>query len=224
MRCLIEKIDQPHSPEALLAQLAGEPGILVLRSSALDRADGRFSFVLARPFLQFRSLGSRCDLSWSGGTDTQYGDPWRLIESLVARYEVMDDIDLPFPLGGCFGYWGYELKNFVEPRLPRKANKDLELPDCVVGFYDSLVVFDHQVGTTWVIATGLDQSGSRDSARAAGQLKVWVDHLSASLTQHQTPELLRPSGIGEGIAVLPKTFPVETIEPDIVNRHSIVST
>lgn len=223
MRCLIEKIDQPHSPEALLAQLAGEPGTLVLRSLALDRADARFSFVLARPFLRFRSLGSRCDLSWSGGTDTQYGDPWRLIDSLVARYEVMDDIDLPFPLGGCFGYWGYELKNFVEPRLPRKANNDLELPDCVVGFYDSLVVFDHRLGTTWVIATGLDQSGSRDSARAAEQVKFWVDRLSAGSTQHQSPELAHTQGFSEGTTVLPKTFPVETIDSDFVNRHGIVS-
>jgi para-aminobenzoate synthetase component 1 len=223
MRCLIERIDLLHSPEALFAHLAGEPGIIVLRSSALDRAGGRFSFVLARPFLRFRSIGSRCELSWPGGTDTQYGDPWRLLELLVARYEVLDDIDLPFPLGGCFGYWGYELKNFVEPRLPRKANNDLELPDCVVGFYDSLVVFDHQLGTTWVIATGLDQSGSRDSGRAAGQLKFWLDRLSASSAQQQTPDVPLPGGIPEGTAGLGKTFPLETSASDLPTSRGIVS-
>jgi len=52
-----------------------------------------------------------------------------------------------FPLGGCFGFWGYDLKKFHRAKtLPRRAVNDLELPDCAVGFYDSLVVFDHQLG------------------------------------------------------------------------------
>ena len=28
------------------------------------------------------------------------------------------NLDTPFPAGGCFGYWGYDLKNFVEPKDP----------------------------------------------------------------------------------------------------------
>jgi para-aminobenzoate synthetase component I len=177
MRCLIEKIDQMHSPEVLAEQLAGEPGLTVLRSSLLNCAEARFSFVLARPFLQIHSFGSRCELSWPGGTDTQYGDPWRLLESVIARCEVLDEFDLPFPLGGCFGYWGYELKNFLEPGLPRKAVNDLQLPDCHVGFYDSLVVLDHQLSTTWVIATGLDHTGSRSENRARDGLRFWLERL-----------------------------------------------
>jgi len=51
----------------------------------------------------------------------------------MARFELLDEIDLPFPLGGCFGCWGYDLKNFTEPKLPRRAVNDLELPDCHVG-------------------------------------------------------------------------------------------
>ena len=84
----------------------------------------------------------------------------------MARYELLDEMDLPFPLGGCFGYWGYDLKNFVEPKLPRRAVNDLELPDCHVGFYDSLVVFDHRLGKTWVVSTGLD--AGRLAQRSAG--------------------------------------------------------
>ena len=84
----------------------------------------------------------------------------------MARYELLDEIDLPFPLGGCFGYWGYDLKNFTEPKLPRRAVNDLELPDCHVGFYDSLVVFDHRLGKTFV---GRDRFERRRFAqRSAG--------------------------------------------------------
>jgi len=91
----------------------------------------------------------------------------------MARYELLDEIDLPFPLGGCFGYWGYDLKNFTEPKLPRRAVNDLELPDCHVGFYDSLVVFDHQLGKTWIVSTGLDADGSRSERKAKAQLEFW---------------------------------------------------
>lgn len=96
----------------------------------------------------------------------------------MARFELLEEVDLPFPLGGCFGYWGYDLKNFTEPKLSRRAVNDLELPDCHVGFYDSVVVFDHQLGKTWVVVTGLDADGSRSEGRAGKQMGFWGDHLA----------------------------------------------
>jgi para-aminobenzoate synthetase component 1 len=91
----------------------------------------------------------------------------------MAQFEFLDEIDLPFPLGGCFGFWGYDLKNFTEPKLPRRAVNDLELPDCAVGFYDSLVVFDHQLGKVFIVSTGLDADGTRSEKRAQAQLDFW---------------------------------------------------
>ena len=95
----------------------------------------------------------------------------------MSRYELLDEIDLPFPLGGCFGYWGYDLKNYVEPKLARRAVNDLELPDCSVGFYDSLVVFDHRLAKTWIVSTGLDVEGSRSEEKAHRQLGYWITKL-----------------------------------------------
>src|SRR5262249_54121144 len=92
----------------------------------------------------------------------------------MARYELLEEVDFPFPLGGCFGYWGYDLKNFVEPKLSRRAVNDLELPDCQVGFYDSLVVFDHRLGKQWIVSTGLCEDGSREEARAERQGEFWA--------------------------------------------------
>src|SRR4051812_13765861 len=151
MRPLIHEIFTGHTPEALVERLLGEPGIVLLRSALFDSSQARYSFVAARPFLTFRSFGSRCEVH---GIDTKaehFGNPWHLLDSLMSRYELLDEIDLPFPLGGCFGYWGYDLKNFVEPKLTRRAVNDLEMPDCYVGFYDSLVVFDHRLNKTWIV-------------------------------------------------------------------------
>ena len=171
----VEEFPTAHSPESLAERLAGERGLALLRSALFDAQQGRYSLLTARPLLIFRSFGSRCELD--GVAHTQFGDPWRTLDSLMSRYELLEEIDLPFPLGGCFGYWGYDLKNFVEPRLPRRAVDDLELPDCQAGFYDSLVVFDHQLGKTWIVSTGLQRDGSRDAGRARQQLEFWRGHL-----------------------------------------------
>src|SRR5688572_596072 len=162
MRPLVTEIATSLSPECLVERLAGEPGVVLLRSGLFDSLQARYSFIAVHPFLTLRSFGSRCELSDGGEVRLQFGDPWHVLDGLMARYEVLDELDLPFPIGGCFGYWGYDLKNFVEPRLTRRAVNDLELPDCCVGFYDSLVVFDHRIEKTWVVSTGLRADGSRD--------------------------------------------------------------
>jgi para-aminobenzoate synthetase component 1 len=182
MRPLLQEVETAHTPESLIEQLHGEPGVVLLRSALFDSSQARYSFVAVRPFLTFRSLGSRCELVSGETRDIQFGNPWRILDGLMARYELLDEVDLPFPLGGCFGYWGYDLKNFVEPKLSRRAINDLELPECHVGFYDSLVVFDHRLGKTWIVSTGLALDGSRSEKRAREQLAFWRTRLSSEST------------------------------------------
>ena len=179
MRPLLEEITTTHTPESLVDHLHGEPAVVLLRSALFDSPQARYSFVVARPFLTLRSSGSRCELTEGGESRSQFGDPWHVLDQLMARYELLDELDLPFPLGGCFGYWGYDLKNFVEPKLTRRAVNDLELPDCHVGFYGSLVVFDHRLEKTWIISTGLRADGSRDAGHARRQLEWWQQALNS---------------------------------------------
>ncbi len=207
---LVHEILTPYSPEALAASLAGEPGVVLLRSAGFDSPQARYSFVTARPFLTFRSFDTRCELTAAKPQtpnpkpDTQFGYPWRVLDELMARYELLDEVDLPFPLGGCFGYWGYDLKHFVEPKLPRRAVNDLELPDCHVGFHDSLVVFDHRLGKTWIVSTGLDVDGSRSEARAKERADWWrgrlADVVAGFNLRGETPADSQPEGCDYGIA------------------------
>ena len=184
MRPLIQEIKTAHTPETLVGQLRiVDCGlrIVLLRSNSFDSAQARYSFVAANPFLTFRSFGSRCEVIQSEirnpKSEIHFGNPWHLLDSLMSRFELLDEIDLPFPLGGCFGFWGYELKNFTEPKLPRRAVNDLELPDCHVGFYGSLVVFDHQLGKVFIVSTGLSADGSRSEERARERLEFWQSQL-----------------------------------------------
>lgn len=208
MRPLLQEISAAFSPEELVEQIRGERGVVLLRSLSSPAAgavpscqsQSRYSFVTARPFMTFRSFGSRCEIAGADlnptphlGGYVQFGNPWHLLDSLMARYELLEELDLPFPLGGCFGYWGYDLKNFVEPKLPRRAVNDLELPDSHVGFYDSLVAFDHQLGKTWIVSTGLDADGSRCESRAKERLEFWASKMkpTSKPTEIPAPEVAR---------------------------------
>jgi para-aminobenzoate synthetase component I len=183
MRPLIQEIQTAHTPESLVENLRGETGVILLRSNAFDSPQARYSFVTANPFLTFRSFGSRCEIT-AAKSQIQFGNPWHGLDALMSRFELLDEIDLPFPLGGAFGFWGYDLKNFTEPKLPRRAANDLELPDCAVGFYDNLVVFDHQLGKVFVVSTGLSADGSRDENKAREQMGFWKMILGNDLPQN----------------------------------------
>jgi para-aminobenzoate synthetase component 1 len=173
MTTLVQEVADCPSPEAIAAPLHGEPGLVLLRSAPEEDGRARYSFLCARPFQVFRSLGSRCEITARGATQVLFGDPWTVFGALAGRFESLEEVDLPFPLGGCFGWWGYDLKNAVEPRLPRRAVRDLDLPDCWLGFYDSLMAFDHALGKAWIIATGFRPDGSRSAALAKLQLDAW---------------------------------------------------
>ena len=120
MRPLIQEIPTAHTPESLVENLRGETGIVLLRTTQFDSPAARYSFVAANPFLTFRSFGSRCEIvaanvnsrtipPFDNGGYVQYGNPWHILDALMARHELLDEIDSPFPLGGAFGYWGYDL-------------------------------------------------------------------------------------------------------------------
>lgn len=177
LNAFITSEPEASPPEKLVRILDGESGVVLLRSHPGDSAHARYSLVTARPFLSFRSVGSRCEITGGINSNISFGNPWLILEELLKRFELQDTRELPFPLGGCFGYWGYDLKNFVEPKLKSVAINDLGLPDCHLGFYDSLVVFDHVQHKTWIVSTGLSQDGSRDETRARQQLTYWQSRL-----------------------------------------------
>jgi para-aminobenzoate synthetase component I len=180
MRPLISEIETTCTPELLVGQLSSATGMVLLRGNG--GLQGRYSLVTANPFLIFRSFGSRCEIINPGSPSQNdlFGNPWQILDALMSRFELLDEPDQPFPLGGCFGFWGYDLKNFSEPKLPRRAQNDLELPDCQVGFYDSLVIFDHQLEKTFIVSTGLDADGSRNEQRARERFEFWKVQIHGS--------------------------------------------
>lgn len=173
MAPMVETFKSPPPPEAFLGALAWQQGTVLLRTQSFDTPHARYSLLACDPFMEFRSSGSRCVIRTGEGSESLFGNPWKVLDGLLARCELLDEWDHPFPLGGCFGFWGYNLKNFVEPKLRTHALDDTDLPDCHVGFHDSLVVFDHHTDEAHIISTGLTPDGARSDARAANRVQTW---------------------------------------------------
>ena len=126
MRPLIQEIQTAHTPESLVENLRGAPGSFCCATSQFDSPSARYSFVAANPFLTFRSFGSRCEISKPQFPDSrpeiQFGNPWHMLDALMARFELLDEIDLPFPLGGCVWLLGLRPEKFhrTQTSAPRR--------------------------------------------------------------------------------------------------------
>lgn len=173
MRTRALQVRTTHTPQSLAACVRRHGGLVLLESAGEWAGPGRFSYVTAAPQLVFRSRGACCEVLGASGARLTFGNPWRLLDRLLDRHDLADEADLPFPAGFCAGYWGYELRQFVEPKLRPHPVADLDFPDCWLGFYDSLVVFDHETGGAWIISNGLQPDGSRSPGRLAERLDFW---------------------------------------------------
>ena len=186
MRTRLLRVPTAHTARSLAGRVRDRGGLVLLESAQRVPEQGRYSMVAVEPRFTFRATGPR--LERRGGTQlaVEQGDPWVWLESCLERFELTSDDDLPFPAGGCFGYWGYELRQFVEPKLRPHPVADLPLPDCWLGFYDSLVVFDHARDEAWIVATGFEPDGRRSVRRADERVAFWQEMLA-------TPPLSEPS-------------------------------
>ncbi|MCD8534128.1 MAG: hypothetical protein LR011_04780, partial [Verrucomicrobia bacterium] len=106
-------------------------------SNALDQpGQGPIWSLLAfNPILLFKAKGAYCEFSHDTAIHRLFGNPWNIFESRFSRFEIPDTPMPGVPVGAAVGYFGYDLKNAVEPGLPQTARDDLELPDAVIGFY-----------------------------------------------------------------------------------------
>ncbi len=161
-RPAIEEINRPLDPAAIFNMIKDRPYSFFL-DSACDPANlGRFSFLGCDPFLILRSKGDSVKLERPDGrSETLRSDPFAIIEKLLKKYAVKcSRKDIPFA-GGAVGYLSYDMKNFIED-LPDDSKDDLVLPDCIMGFYNSVVIYDNLKKRCYVSDMGISKSSLTD--------------------------------------------------------------
>jgi para-aminobenzoate synthetase component 1 len=195
--------------EALLEPLADRPGTLLMHLGRPDDFSAGHTVIGWDPFLVLQARGTECVLRPAHGEASRtYGNPWYLLDALMARFEVLQVSGWPFPAGGCLGYWGFDLKHGVEPQLRPRARDDLELPDAWLGFYDRLLILDHDRNRTCIVSTGLAADATCSAtlrqerlAEVRRHLAQWGNHPAAAPSAppvRQYREL--PAGMASSLA------------------------
>tara|TARA_B100001559_G_scaffold16297_1_gene13848 strand:+ start:24260 stop:25729 length:1470 start_codon:yes stop_codon:yes gene_type:complete len=119
-------------------------------SAYLKVAEGDYSFLLesvsgGEQLSRYSFIGTTPYKVIKTGKDQPQGpvDPLTLIQEELSKFQEVSVEGLPAFNGGGVGYLSYDNIHYFEPRVPMLENDDISLPDSVVMFTDTLLVFDH---------------------------------------------------------------------------------
>ena len=132
--------------------------MLLLSGGDLDCAS--HSLMGWEPYLVLSSKGNRVRLLRGMESIELRGNPFEVLEALLAALEIPGEVPLAPFAGGGLGFLAYDLKNHLE-RLPATAQDDLELPDLVFAFPRQLVVQDRRAGKFWHITVVWEDNQGR---------------------------------------------------------------
>ena len=120
----------------------GRPYGFLLESVEGGDQLGRWSFVASDPLWVLTSRAGNSTLTHRDGNSIDLrGNPFQLLREQLKPYQTVPIPHLP-PVGQLFGFWGYELIQWIEPTVPVHPRANDEPPDGCWMLCDSLLVFD----------------------------------------------------------------------------------
>jgi para-aminobenzoate synthetase component 1 len=145
-----------HDPLQTFALFALHQGAVFLDSathaSHTIKKNNRYSFIALDPFQTLRSKNNKIVINGM----LHNGNPLTELEKQLAIYQLKKHPDLPPFQGGAAGYFGYELyQHFEKINLP--AVDLMKFDDLVLGFYDVVIAYDHEVKRAWIFSSGFPE-------------------------------------------------------------------
>lgn len=155
-----------YDPRGAFERLRRLRHVAFLDSARAHPRHGRFSILAADPRLTAEFADGRFRLQGSDGSVRQENDPWRVLGRLLEPFQRDGEAAVhALPCGAAIGFLGYEMGQYLE-RLPPPRPVLLDAPDAWFGFYDVLLVFDHEERRGWMVSTGQGADGVADAGRA----------------------------------------------------------
>lgn len=132
---------------------AGEPYSFLLESVEGGENLGRYSFLGCDPAWVLEARGGQTTQTFRDGSTRGFeGNPFEILAQCLEPLRAVKIPQLPPGIGGLFGFWGYELIQWIESRVPVYPTSEQDLPDGVWMQVDNLIVFDQVKRKIWAIA------------------------------------------------------------------------
>jgi anthranilate synthase component I len=176
----VADLDTPVS--AWLKVCSAAPYSFLLESVEGGEKIGRYSFLGCDPLWVLESRGDRSiQTHRDGHTEEFRGNPFKILSDRLTSHRPVKLPQLPSGIGGLFGFWGYELIQWIEPRVPIHPASPEDLPDGCWMQVDQLMIFDQVKRKIFAIAYA-DIDGARGDLelayqRAQGQVQSMIDQL-----------------------------------------------
>ena len=148
---------------AFLAIAEDEPDAFLLESVEGGEKIGRYTFLGVRPFLRLESRGSQITIERGRKTERRTGDIFQAMKELLRQHRPAAMEGLPPFTAGAVGYCAYDIVRQLE-NIGAHAEDDLDVPDCVLMFFDRVLVFDHLRHQIHIVASA---DLTRDSPQRA---------------------------------------------------------
>jgi anthranilate synthase component I len=148
---LVADLDTPVS--AWYRVCSDRPYNFLLESVEGGESLGRYSFLGCDPLWVMEARGEQTTQTYRDGQEKTFtGDPFKVLAEGLESFNPVKLPELPPGIGGLFGFWGYELINWIEPKVTIYPIADHDLPDGLWMQIDSLLVFDQVKRKIWAIA------------------------------------------------------------------------
>src|SRR5271170_30336 len=150
---------------AFLAVADGEPDAFLLESVEGGEKIGRYTFLGMRPFLRMESRGDEIKIQRDRvkKVERRTGNVFAVIKELLQQHRPAAMEGLPPFTAGAVGYCAYDIVRQLE-NIGEHAIDDLDVPDCVLMFFDRVLAFDHLRHQIHIVASA---DVTRESPAAA---------------------------------------------------------
>lgn len=142
---------------AFLTVADGEPDAFLLESVEGGEKIGRYTFLGVRPFLRLESRGDQITIHRNSADnaskpraakgripriETRTASVFEVIKELLHQHRPAQVEGLPPFTAGAVGYCAYDIVRQLE-NIGDRAEDDLDVPDCILMFFDRVLAFDH---------------------------------------------------------------------------------
>ncbi len=184
---LVADLDTPVSAWYRVCQ--GQPFSFLLESVEGGERLGRYSLLGCDPLWWLSTRGATTIQTFRSGKQVIHqGNPFHILQECLAPIQPVTLPSLPSSLGGLIGFWGYELIQWIEPRVPVYACTTDDVPDGLWMQVDSLLVFDQVKRKIWVIAYADTRDIDLETAyaQAVARVSLLMDKLQSPLNSDRT--------------------------------------